>query len=116
MKNIFTIIAISILSMSTMFSQNFGISLDNTIWSGDMVRYIYSPKVENNTSTNSVILGLNYNYTLSENLDVVASAGYAFGFEIIPLKANFNYQISDKTNNFKHFKMFKSSEKNNNDI
>ena len=96
MKNIFTFIAISIFSMSTTFAQNFGISLDNTIWSGDMVRYIYSPKVENYTSTNSVILGLNYNYNLSENLDLGASAGYAFGFEIIPLKANFNYKISDK--------------------
>ena len=96
MKNIFTFTAISIFSISTIFAQNFGISLDNTIWSGDMVRYIYPEKIENNTSTNSVILGLNYNYNISENLDIVGSAGYAFGFKVIPLKANFNYGISDK--------------------
>jgi len=96
MKNTFTFIAISIFSMTTIFAQNFGISLKNTIWSGDMVRYIYPEGIENTNSTNSVILGLNYNYTLSENLDVVAAAGYAFGFEITPLTANLNYKISDK--------------------
>jgi len=96
MKNIFTFTAISIFSISTIFAQNFGISLDNTIWSGDMVRYIYPEGTENTNSTNSVILGLNYNYNISENLDIVGSAGYAFGFKVIPLKANFNYGISDK--------------------
>tara|TARA_B100000795_G_scaffold79653_1_gene57098 strand:+ start:153 stop:557 length:405 start_codon:yes stop_codon:yes gene_type:complete len=39
---------------------------------------------------------LNYYYNLSEKLDVVGSAGYAFGFEITPLKVNFNYKILDK--------------------
>ena len=96
MKNIFTLIAISMFSISTIFAQNFGISLENTIWSGDMVRYIYPEKVKNNTSTNSVILGLNYNYNLSENFSLVASTGYAFGFKITPLEASFNYKISDK--------------------
>ena len=39
---------------------------------------------------------MNYYYNLSEKLDVVGSAGYAFGFEITPLKVNFNYKILDK--------------------
>ena len=39
---------------------------------------------------------MNYYYNLSEKLDVVGSAGYAIGFEITPLKVNFNYKISDK--------------------
>jgi len=96
MKNIFTFIAVSIFSISTIFAQNFGVSLENTIWNGDMIRYIYAEKIENTYGNNSVILGLNYSYTLSESLDVVGSTGYAFGFKVIPLKANFNYKISDK--------------------
>jgi hypothetical protein len=95
MKNTFTFIAVSIFSLSTIFAQNFGVSLENTIWNGDMIRYIYPEKTKNTYGNNSVILGLNYNYNLSENLDVVASAGYAFGFEITPLTANLNYKISD---------------------
>ena len=96
MKNIFTLIGVSIFSISTIFAQNFGVSLENTIWNGDMIRYIYSPKVENTYAKNSVILGLNYHYNLAEKLDMIGSAGYGIGFEVIPLKANLKYKISDK--------------------
>jgi len=100
MKKIFTLTAISIFGISTIFAQNFGVSLENTIWSGGMVRYyvVDNQKVENpnNNNNNSVILGLNYFYNLSKNLDVVGSIGYGFGFETIPLKVNFNYKVSNK--------------------
>ena len=99
MKNIFAFAAISMFGISTIFAQDIEVSLENTIWSGDMVRLIYledGPNVENTNINNSVILGLNYYYNLSENLDIVGYAGYAFGFKVIPLKANFNYKISDK--------------------
>ena len=96
MKNIFTLIAISMFSISTIFAQNFGVSLENTIWNGDMIRYIHPENIKNTYGNNSVILGLNYSYTLSESLDVVGSTGYAFGFKVIPFKANFNYKISEK--------------------
>jgi hypothetical protein len=90
-KKIFIIILISTNAIPTIFAQNFGISLQNTIWKGSMLT-----DNSRNKKKNSIILSLNYYYNLSEKLDVVGSAGYAFGFEITPLKVNFNYKISDK--------------------
>jgi len=90
-KKIFIIILISTYGIPTIVAQNFGISLQNTIWKGSLLNDISSDK-----KNNSIILSLNYCYNLSEKLDVVGSAGYAFGFEIIPLKVNFNCKISNK--------------------
>ena len=95
LKKIFIIILISTNGISTIVAQNFGISLENTIWSGSMLND-NSSNNKNPNNKNSVILGVNYFYNLSKNLDVVGSVGYGFGFEIIPLKVNFNYKISDK--------------------
>ena len=91
------LIIFTLFGSTSVFSQNLGVSLENTMWSGDMIRYIYTDVIEENTNTkNSIILGLNYNYNLSDNLDMVGSVGYALGFEILPLKANLHYTISDK--------------------
>jgi opacity protein-like surface antigen len=100
MKNTFTFIAVSIFSISTIFAQNFGVSLDYALWNGKMIDGIYAGSgydcCNNPTSTNSVILGVNYSLNLSEKLDLVGSAGYGFGFKVIPLKADFNYGITNK--------------------
>jgi len=64
-----------------------------------MIDHVYRgapPFPENTESTNSVILGVNYSYSLSEKLDFSGSAGYGFGFKVIPLKADFNYGITNK--------------------
>ena len=89
-KKIFIIILISTNAITTIFAQNFGVSLENTIWKGSMLEN--SRHKENN----SIILSLNYHYNLSEKLDVFFSTAYAFGFKITPLKVNFNFKISDK--------------------
>ena len=91
LKKILIIILISTSNIPTIVAQNFGISSQYTIWKGSMLKNEVRDK-----NNNSIILSLNNYYNLSEKLDVVFSAGYAFGFKIIPLKVNFNYKISDK--------------------
>jgi len=69
-------------------AQNFGASLDYAMWNGAMI--------ENAESTGSVILGVNYTYNISEDMDVVGSIGYGFGFSVLPMKADLKYGITDK--------------------
>jgi len=88
MKKIYSLMAVLILSTTSMLGQGFGVSLDYAMWNGAMI--------ENSESTGSVIIGANYTYNVSEKIAVVGSAGYGIGFGIIPLKADLNYGITDK--------------------
>jgi hypothetical protein len=93
------LIIFTLFGSTSVFSQNFGVSLENTMWTGDMIRYIYDDGVnvgENTNTKNSIILGLDYTQNITDNLDMVSSVGYGLGFKIIPLKANLHYTISNK--------------------
>ena len=69
-------------------AQNFGVGLDYAIWNGVMI--------EDAESSSSIVLGANYTYNLSENMDVVGSIGYGIGFGVIPMKVDLDYGITDK--------------------
>ena len=88
MKKIYSLMVVAILGATTMFAQNFGASLDYAMWNGTMI--------ENAESSSSIILGVNYSYNLSEDMDVVGSVGYGMGLGVIPMIADFNYGITDK--------------------
>jgi len=79
---------VAILGTTTMFGQGFSASLDYAMWNGAMI--------ESSETTGSTILGLNYTHKLSKKMDLVGSVGYGLGLGIIPLKADFNYGLTDK--------------------
>jgi opacity protein-like surface antigen len=88
MKKIYSLFVVAILGSTTMFAQGLGASLDYAMWNGAMI--------EDSENTGSTILSVNYTHNLSEKIDLVGSVGYGMGFDVVPMKVDLNYGITDK--------------------
>ena len=84
-------------------AQNFGVGLDYMMLSGTMVKDDAGDPVKYGTndpqdevSSSSIVLNVNYTYPINEDISIVGSAGYGMGFGLIPLKASISYGISSK--------------------
>jgi hypothetical protein len=88
MKKFYSLVLVAILATTTMFGQGFGASLDYAMWNGAMTDTSENPS--------SIIIGVSYTHNLSAKMDLVGSAGYGIGFEVVPLKADLKYSITNK--------------------
>ena len=88
MKKFYSLVLVGVLGITTMFGQGFGASLDYAMWNGAMTDTSENPS--------SIIIGVSYTHNLSAKMDLVGSAGYGIGFDVVPLKADLKYSITNK--------------------
>ena len=102
MKKTITLLFAGLVTLG-LSAQNFGVGLDYMMLSGTMVKDDAGNPVKYGTndpqdeaSSSSIVLGVNYTYPIDEKMSVVGSAGYGMGFGIIPLKASISYGITSE--------------------
>ena len=93
MKKIYSLIVVAVLGTTTMFGQGFGLGLDYAMWNGTMTE---NSDTASAASAASTILSVNYTHELNDKTDLVGSLGYGMGFEVITMKADLNYGITEK--------------------
>ena len=102
MKKTITLLFAGLLTLG-MSAQNFGLGVDYMMLSGTMVEesedhhnHNHDHGDEDELSTSSAVLNLSYAYSINDDMSVIGSVGYGMGFGLIPMKAKFNYGITDK--------------------
>ena len=93
MKKIYSLIVVAVLGTTTMFGQALSASLDYAMWNGTMTE---NSDTASAASAASTILSVNYTHELNDKTDLVGSLGYGMGFEVIAMKADLNYGITEK--------------------
>jgi opacity protein-like surface antigen len=101
MKKTITLLFAGLLTLG-ISAQNFGLGVDYMMLSGTMVEesdhhdHDHDHGDEDELSTSSAVLNLSYSYSINDDMSVIGSVGYGMGFGLIPMKAKFNYGITDK--------------------
>ena len=100
MKKTITLLFAGLLTLG-LSAQNFGVGLDYMMLSGTMVKDDAGEPVKYGTndpqdeaSSSSIVLGVNYTYPINDDMSVIGSVGYGMGYGLIPLKVSLSYGFS----------------------